>query len=283
MTRNFLVNKIQSVFEEFIYERWCDLDGSKLCSDDYSSIVCQQRYILKYYGAYFCELYGLYEGFLRNFDGDELNILSLGCGNGVDCEALNRVMIDLNTNITINYVGVDIVDWSYRPDFEWAQFLTLNVEEIDENDVKNIDLFIFPKSLTEFSTDARTKLGETIAKNNNQKHIYFMNTYVTDCASNNQHIDGISQFKTIHKILKTNDWICQSKPSEYFYKTNQGWLGYNFDFFKLPDELKPFVENLKENCEDYHEANCTYCDIDFIPILNSRYLAWNTLEYQKLD
>lgn len=282
MTREFLETKVRRVFDDFCGEEWCDLNSSDLNVDSYSSIVNQQKYILKYYGAYFCELYGMYEKFLRGFEEDNLNVLSFGCGSGVDCEALNRVIADLEKNIEINYVGIDIVDWHYRPNFPWSTFKTMCASEIKKSDVVDVDLFVFPKSLTEFTRNTREKIGELISQGSSKDCIYFINTYVTDYASDCNHVDGIDQFGTINNILKNENWSCSSKPTEYFYKINSGWLGYSFDFFKLPDEVKPFVEELKDRCQNHDGSpDCVKCAIDFIPILNSRYLAFNLLEYKR--
>ncbi|MEZ8082411.1 hypothetical protein [Enterovibrio norvegicus] len=282
MTREFLETKIRRVFDEFSNEEWCDLNSSLLNADSYFATVNQQKYILKYYGAYFCELYGMYEKFIREFKENELTVLSFGCGSGVDCEALNRVIVDLGKNIEINYVGIDIVNWNYRPNFPWATFKTMCASEIKTSDVADVDLFVFPKSLTELSKETRGRIGELISQGSSKEHIFFINTYVTDNAVDGNRVDGIAQFSTINNILKNANWSCSSSPTEYLYKTNGDWLGYNFNFFKLPDELKPFVEKLKVNCQNQDgSSECIKCDIDFIPILNSRYLAFNLLEYKR--
>ncbi|MDO6543687.1 hypothetical protein [Photobacterium sanguinicancri] len=281
MTRVFLEEKIRNVFDEFIDGNWCELNNSRLNSDSYSSIVNQQKYILKYYGAYFCELYEMYETFLRTFKGQTLNVLSLGCGSGVDCEALNRVKSDMELEIDINYLGIDIVDWNYRPNFDWANFRTMCVSELSSSDVDNVHLFVFPKSLTELNRSVRRTIGTQISTHNKQEKIYFINTYVTDCAKYRR-VDGIEQFQMINRIMESNGWDSLSKTDRYCYKTNGGWLGYNYSFFKLPDELKPFVEELKDSCNDHNGSiTCNCCDIDFIPILNSKYLAFNLLEYKR--
>ncbi|MDP2590837.1 hypothetical protein [Vibrio splendidus] len=282
MTKEFLETKVREVFADFSGEEWCDLNHSDLNVDSYLSIANQQKYILKYYGAYFCELYGMYEKFISGYNSDTLNVLSFGCGSGVDCEALNRVIVDLGVNIEVNYVGIDMVDWNYRPNFRWATFKKMCVSKLTKTDVVDVNLFIFPKSLTEFTRETREKIGELISQECSEDCINFINTYVTDYASDHNRVDGVDQFGTINKILKNENWSCSTDPAEYYYKNNSGWLGYNFDFFKLPDEVKPFVEELKDRCQNHDgSSDCINCTIDFIPILNSRYLAFNLLEYKR--
>lgn len=284
MTRSFLKSKINAVYEDFVDEYWCELNNRDLNVDGYTSIVYQQKYILKYYGAYFCELYGMYKEYFENFDGTELNVLSLGCGSGIDCEALNRVIIDLDLDIAINYVGVDIVDWNYRPQFTWATFKLMCISKLAAKDIRNVDLFVFPKSLTELDEDKLKIIGKLIAKSSRKDCIYFLNTYVTDDADDSNRVDGIKQFGVINKNLKANGWECLTSPSEYYCMKNCGWLGHSYNFFKLPDDVKPFVEELKDNCNNHNgSTKCINCDIDFIPILTSKYLAFNLLGYERLE
>ncbi|MEJ3600050.1 hypothetical protein WFH67_05820 [Vibrio vulnificus] len=224
----------------------------------------------------------MYEKFFKKFNGNKLNILSLGCGSGVDCEALSRVVADKGLSIDINYVGIDVVNWNYRPNFYWAKFKLQCISSLTKSDVSDIDLFVFPKSLTEFSKEQRKGLGELIDDHNENKNIYFLNTYVTDNARDGSRVDGINQFLTISDILEKSKWECMEDPNQYYYKINGGWLGHNFSFFKIPDEVKPFVEELKDSCDNYNGSEeCEYCNIDFIPILNSRYLAYNLLNYKR--
>ncbi|GJL33386.1 hypothetical protein SB6411_01002 [Klebsiella spallanzanii] len=283
MTKGFLEAKIKYVLDDFENERWCDLNSKGFNNKNYLSKVNQQKYILKYYGAYFCELYELYEMFFNDFEGKEIKIMSIGCGSGVDCEALNRVCIDLNKDINKSYLGIDLVDWNYRPVFPWARFNTMNAGNIDSSHVKDIDLFVFPKSLTELSEDIRINIANTIASESEKDCIYFLNTYVTNCPTESIYVDGITQFNTISKILtKDGLWCCTSSPNRYFYKKDEGFLGSSYDFFKFPNEMYQFVSELKDSCNNHNNSpECMSCEINFYPILNSKYLAFNLLKYTK--
>lgn len=284
MTKSFLEGKIQSVFDDFEQEKWCDLNTNGFSYENYQSKVNQQKYIIKYYGAYFCELYGMFKKFLNSFSGNELNILSIGCGSGVDCEALNRACIDSNRIIDKKYMGIDIVNWHYRPDFNWSSFKTINADAINSSDVEDVDLFVFPKSLTELSIKTREHIGYIIASCSKKNTIHIINTYVTNYPANPNNVDGISQFGTIHYALNNNAWTCTSSPTEYYYKTNDGWLGYDFAFFKIPDEVSEFVSELKDSCNNHNNSKaCIDCNIDFQPIFKSRYLAYNLLMYTRSE
>ncbi|EMU7958493.1 hypothetical protein AAIJ15_002598 [Salmonella enterica] len=282
MTKSFLEGKIQSVFDDFEQERWCNLNTNSFSYENYQSKVNQQKYIIKYYGTYFCELYGMYEKLLNSYIEKDLNILSIGCGSGVDCEALNRVCIDHNRVVNKRYVGIDIVDWNYRPTFQWSYFKTISAGNLDSSDVENVDLFVFPKSLTELPKDIRDHIGNTITAYSKKDIIYFINTYVTNNPTNPECVDGIRQFGNINKILNDHSWACSSEPNVYYHKVNNGWLGRNFDFFNIPDEVTEFVKELKDSCNNHNNSKeCLDCDIDFWPVFTSRYLAYNLLKYTR--
>ncbi|WHP29636.1 hypothetical protein QMG90_12485 [Trabulsiella odontotermitis] len=282
MTRNFLEGKVQAVFNDFENERWCSLNNFGFNSNGYSSKVNQQQYILKYYGAYFCELYGMYKKLLQSFNGDELTILSIGCGSGVDCEALNRVVIDENKTVTIKYVGIDLIDWHYRPNFPWAQFKTRCASTLQAADVEDVDLFVFPKSLTELSLDIRKHIADLIVKNSKKNPIYFINTYATYNAHDNNSINGIDEFQTISKILTDDGWQCDQEPNYYTYFIKQRWLGLDFTFFKLPDDVLPFVSELKDSCNNHNNSpQCMACNINFWPVFSNKYLAYSLLKYTR--
>ncbi|EMX6282222.1 hypothetical protein AAHD08_000243 [Providencia rettgeri] len=283
MTGAFLKNKIQSVLDDFENEKWCDLNVAGFNSDNYSIKTQQQKYILKYYAAYFCELYEMYGKFFNDFKGESVNILSIGCGSGVDCEALNRVCIDKNITIRKNYRGVDLVDWYYRPMYEWASFDTMCASKLNSNDVENIDLFVFPKSLTELTMEVCENIANALVDGSKKSVVYFINTYVTNDPSDSRCVDGLSQFGKINSTLTKNKlWKCIGNASEYYYKRNGGWLGYNYSFFELPDDLVLFVSELKDSCNNHNNSpTCKICEINFFPILNSKYLAFNLIKYEK--
>ncbi|GAB7193873.1 hypothetical protein [Dickeya oryzae] len=281
-TYYYIQNKLLSVFSDFKGEEWCGLNLSNFSLNGYAIKAHQQAYMLKYYSAYFCELYDAYKHFLSQYSGRRVNVLSIGCGSGVDCEALNRINIDSGRFLDIKYIGVDAVDWDYRPVFNWASYQHKSADDIDDADVCDIDLFVFPKSLTELDESTRVHIAETIIKNSHKDKVYFLNTYVTNRPPLFNYIDGINQFKTINDQLVKNSWCSLSDPSEYWYLKDLGWLRYSFDFFSIPNEVAPFVGNLKENCGSQDDSDkCRECHVGFHPIFNGNYLAYGVVGYEK--
>lgn len=283
-TKEFLNDKVGQVFDDFIAaNQWCSLNGADLSVDSYADITYQQKYIIKYFSAYFCEYYEMYEDFFADFEGDHVNILSIGCGSGIDCYALYRVLIDKGIGIDINYKGLDFVDWSYRPTFGWATFKKGCISSLGASDLQDVDLIVFPKSLTELSYEHRCDFANLLAKSNKKQNVYFINTYVTDYPAESSHVDGLSQFGTISKILQQSSFKPSTDPSRYFYKTKHNdWLGYSYNFFTIPDEVVPNVSSLKSQCTNNgSQSDCSSCSIDFYPILKANYLAFNMLKFER--
>ncbi|EPF2550270.1 hypothetical protein ACSL9F_003450 [Vibrio cholerae] len=283
-TKEFLIEKVESVFNEFIAaNQWCSLNDAGLSVDSYTDITYQQKYIIKYFAAYFCEYYEMYEDFFKDFEGSSANILSIGCGSGIDCYALNRVLLDKGISISINYVGLDYVDWNYRPDFDWATFKQGCISSLKSSDLSNVNLIVFPKSLTELSYDHRCDFAELLANSNQEKKIYFINTYVTNYPAEPTHVDGIDQFVTISRVLESNSIKPKNDPNQYFYKRRHDeWLGYSYNFFSVPEQVVPMVSKLKAQCiSNGKESNCSTCSIDFYPVLKANYLAFNLVKFER--
>ncbi|EHV5557759.1 hypothetical protein VXI18_004099 [Vibrio parahaemolyticus] len=283
-TKEFLNDKVRQVYDDFIAaNQWCSLNGTELSVNSYADITYQQKYIIKYFSAYFCEYYEMYYKFFTDFEGDHVNILSIGCGAGIDCYALNRVLIDKGVRVDINYIGLDCVDWSYRPAFDWAIFKKGCISSLGASDVQYVDLVVFPKSLTELSNEHRCDFANLLAKSNEQQNVYFINTYVTDYPAENTRVNGVKQFRTISTILQQNSLTPSTDPSRYYYKIRHDeWLGHSYDFFTIPDEVVPNVSRLKSQCTNNgSQSNCSSCSIDFYPILKANYLAFNMLKFER--
>nr|VVV03974.1 hypothetical protein AW0309160_01357 [Aliivibrio wodanis] len=283
-TKEFLNEHVEFVFDDFFAtQQWCSLNGTELSVNYYTDITYQQKYIIKYFSAYFCEYYEMYEKFFKDFDGDSVNILSIGCGSGIDCYALNRVLIDNNLDITVSYVGLDYVDWSYRPTFNWATFKQGCISSLAASDLNNVNLLVFPKSLTELSYEQRCDFAALLANNNKEKHLYFINTYVTNYPVEYTHVDGIEQFVTISRILEKDSLKPQTNPYQYFYKTKYNeWLGRSYRFFSIPDKVVPIVSKLQSLCVNKgNQSECATCEINFYPVLKANYLAFNLVKFER--
>ena len=279
-TKNFIYNFVDTVLNDFKNNSWCDLNFD-LNTASYDMVVNQQGYLLKYFAAYFCDYYQGYAEFFKKFKGSELNVISIGCGAGIDYYALNRVIADENYDISVNYLGIDIIDWEYKPDFE---FKNQGIDDISAIDVKNVDLIVFPKSLTELNTESLKNFANLICRECDSKNIFFLNSYITNNPQNNYCVDGINKFEVIAKILLDSEFNTTDKPHFYTYFTNQNdWLGRHFPFFEIPDGVRLLTEKLKSKCQEHDttQPDCQECGVGFIPIFRSNYIAYNVVEFHR--
>ena len=138
---------------------------------DYNNPMNQHLYVLKYFPAYLYEYTKMYQQVFRRAIKrkiERLNVLSFGCGCGLDFYGLYfaRKICDI-THIPVCYRGVDVVEWEYRgliPNDDNLRFQISNhdITTIPSNDLKQYNIFIFPKSLSEFPDVALKSLCSNI-------------------------------------------------------------------------------------------------------------------------
>ena len=280
----FLEEHMLNIFEEFKQQKWCEINNWKLDTKSYSEIYNQQYYLLKYFPAYFTEYYGIFDSFFKNYDKDSINIISIGCGSGIDFYALEHYKRINNISIEINYKGLDLIDWNYKPDFE---FINQNISELDKDIFDDIDLIIFPKILTELTSSLLTELSNKIIESNISKELYFINSYISDNALNPDRVDGINQFEIICNTLHNNDYILENTEcNRYMQVKEQHGLRTDFEFFIYPNEIIEYIKNLESNCTHIQEDEeiCQNCNISIkSPILRNNFIACNILKFVKND
>jgi len=79
-------------------------------TDYYTCLKCLSYYTMNYGPAYVSEVYHYLSAshILENFQGTDLNVLSLGCGFGPDLIALRKYIADFNLPLALHYRGVDL-------------------------------------------------------------------------------------------------------------------------------------------------------------------------------
>jgi hypothetical protein len=263
-------------------------DGGKL--PDYSDIHAQQYYLLRYAYAYGFEYKQMYKG-LRNRikDVEHLRVTSIGCGSMIDYWALTRVF---PRKCSIRYTGIDTIDWSYRieprPQDE-VNFCNSDVVSLFENaETLTSDVYIFPKSISEFSKSDIQRLGNCLSKKlpTNQT-VFFLFSLRTD-----EWHTGSDKAKT--KILfdcmvnagyETNDkcdevWVL---PQELRDKKIRE---VDCDF-SHPSEVYDFLKNGLHKCCSKYLENGVHCKSDcktrlsWAPILSCKQVQWQIFEFRR--
>jgi len=154
---------------------WCNLNSS-LNIKSYSAVYNQQYYLLKYFPAYFTEYFHIWKRFFNQYNKKSINIISIGCGVGIDFSAL-KAYNQLNKIPKFDYKGIDLIAWQNK--FKGMPFTQKDIGEIDTDDLENIDLIVFPKILTELTDESLIKLANKIVESNTSSELYFINSYIT--------------------------------------------------------------------------------------------------------
>lgn len=272
-------NVINGVHENFIEKEWCVLNTTGLTTANYTDECQQEYYLLKYYPAYLAEYYEMYSELLEMYEKESMNIISIGCGAGIDYDALNII----EDKPLFNYRGVDIIDWSYKLDFVFEQ---IDINQLNEQYFDDIDVIVFPKILTELSDVQIQTLANIIVNSNLSNELYFLNSYITDDSNDNSRIDGITQFKIICNKLKEHGFsIEKNSCSTYIYYKGHDGIRKHIPNFIYPNDKKDFISDLKSNCIQYDESKveCEKCNIGEYPMMNSKYMAFNVIKFVKND
>lgn len=149
--------KLNQIFNDFIEElecmdKYCNLKSFNFSSSNlpnYNDGIIQKYYLLRFMMAYFTEYYEIYTQLIRmNFLEERFNILSVGCGCGIDFWGLRFAKQQTNSQMNIRYTGLDIVDWQYWDSFnEEVYFINTDIRELQCLDENEYNIIIFPKSI----------------------------------------------------------------------------------------------------------------------------------------
>lgn len=156
---------------------------------NYDKLCVQQLYLLRYAYAYIYEYMEMYSYMFNYFYQNKVNyngwrILSVGVGAGLDLYGLGLYLYLYDYNNVrfyrnLIYIGVDVVDWYYRPDRIFK--VNFDFRKKDLNDIFNNKkiysrIIIFPKSIGEIDNEILIKLPEAIISN----RIYIMISFANN-------------------------------------------------------------------------------------------------------
>lgn len=248
----FAIEKLKEVFFDFLdnlekKEYLCELKNFGFKGEvlpDYNNKFIQQYYLLKYFPAYLTEYYYFYSEIIRKeFIEDNYNILSIGCGCGIDFWAMKLAKEKSNKDLNIKYTGVDIVNWSYFDNYGYdAKVTNKNILDFDlkENDY---NIIIFPKSIGEFNDDDFEKLKDLFRKGSfkSKKLIIILSLRKT------RNIRDTRRGFELFTILKNNFGYETENDIEecYYFNKKKNGLEYRIEDilpeFGYPSSLSDFL------------------------------------------
>ncbi|MGL4762370.1 MAG: hypothetical protein ACRCWG_13060 [Sarcina sp.] len=260
----FMIETLEEIWESFefnitFYNKFCLLHGGKFNEKnipDYSNEIIEEHYLLKYLPAYLLEYNEIYNKILDcEFFGDKLNILSLGCGTGIDFWGAYYAIE--NRVVDIEYTGVDCCRWKYYKEVEGkCKFIEANIGNITNLSNRH-NVIIFPKSIGEFTNKDFNHLVKLVKDNDFKDKIIVI---AISLRKANIEYDEKRFNNLIEKLIECKYKII--KETKIFYNENE--YG-RYDSLKwhykipYPTKIRDKVLSFHENCQEYKNNGNKYC------------------------
>lgn len=171
--------------------------------DQYADAIFQKAYLLKYAYAYALDYQNLYKK-LKDLSPTlkqegVLNILSIGCGGGIDLTAAKSVF----NNVNVIYAGVDAIYWNDRldinkPDISYHNY---GIDDIDDNLISSADIVIFPRSITDIPSSSLINFAKRLIELNNSFYLLFALVH-SNTAANSQRDEGFNRINSMVKVIE---------------------------------------------------------------------------------
>lgn len=234
---------------------------------NYSDIFEQCLYLLRYFYAYYYEYRKIMEWVCGQLS--EVNVVSIGCGSGIDALALKYASDD--KNLKAHYTGIDINKWWTEliiPEDGHINIHNVFIKEASDNYLKNASVLFFPKSLSDISNVAMSDIIKWIERCAcTTEKICIAASFIYTGNKEVAHISGI-QYDRYNKIIEL------FKSKNYFEDdTKRNELKIDQDstahVWKVDDEvfintrpinLIDFFKEIPNTCNKYSD-NKVHCDI----------------------
>ena len=253
---------------------------------DYSDINIQQLYLLRYAYAYAFEYKYMYQFLLRKLPPSQsLKVTSVGCGSMVDYWSLSRVVGD---SCTIDYRGIDTIEWCYQfPARLWdsVEYYCGNAVDYFEQEELSSDVYIFPKSISEFSLNEVTQIAECFSPNSIIKdRVHFLFSLRTDQGSMAR---DMQKTQLLYDQMLRCGFQTSDKGTSYYHfgadVQDKNIHSVDSDF-KLPGAIIDCLKELYEFCPSYNSCiNQQGCQsrLGRYPILKCKYAAWQVFSFER--
>lgn len=285
-------------FESFIDEEptLCELKNVNFNAGgipDYTNINIEQLYLLRYAYAYSFEYKSMYESLFSKLRyKNEISVVSIGCGTMIDYWSLAESLVEQKNNLCkIKYRGIDIVDWKYKFDprhNDDVQFIHDDaVEVFDRAASLNSDVYIFPKSISEFSSEEFNSLCNCFAEKKIIKDIFFV---LISLRSDEFSMDrDMDRSRILIEAICQNEYNTTDEYNTYtsFIDKNKGIRSYDHKFI-YPNDAINLIKELNEHCREYIHTgeNCSDECKKYLtrwPILKPTTIRFQILKFERND
>ncbi len=294
--RDFIDAKLRKVLSDFDQSAvqakgLCACKGLTYASGhtpNYSDPLVQQYYMLRYFPAYLVEYFLMYQQLLQaNFLPAKLNVLSIGCGCGVDFWGLYFALKKQTGNCAAlsSYTGIDLVRWQYldAQGLPNVRFLPQNITAWQSLNRNDYNVFLFPKSIGEFPQSVFNHTQGMFARSSFAQDRVCGLCSLMDKGLNHD----AGRFACIaHTMETSHKFQCLDDVDTHWnMPKNEGLYNVCSDFI-YPNDIKSVVENILEKCPTW-VANGQTClsdcasQINKSPILRTSFIKYQLLRFER--
>lgn len=258
---------------------------------DYSKLLVQQLYLLRYFPAYMAEYYLLYKQLLKyRFLQSPLNVFSLGAGCGVDYWGLAYAAQDVNDNYLqgLRYTGLDAIEWEYEDNLKRKEcrIIKKSIQEWDKLDENKYNIIMFPKSIGEFDNVTFTHVKDIFRATNFTQDRICCICSLRDTRANND----ATRFNELASIICTqHGYVCIDDSNKYTFWEKPAGIRTLCSSFIYPDDIKDKLNAIYTECPTYKRNgktchnDCSGRHMNSFPVLNSKYMKWQILRFERSD
>jgi len=292
VTINRYLDIVLNDFQKYVgsQNELCDLlnahyDAGKI--PDYSNCHVQQLYLLRYAYAYAFEYKYMYRRLMGRMNSNErLNVTSIGCGNMLDYWSLSHAV---NSRHSVTYTGIDTIEWSYafepRPCDNVELIIGDAISYFQQQAVLSSNVYMFPKSISEFSIDEIKTLAECFTTDRiSHQTIHFMFSLRVDPRSLERDMNRTS---VIYETLLDNGFHTSDKENTYFGFRDDikgDYIRNVDDEFYHPSDVIDYIKDLFDRCdsiEDCPDSQECRSRLNRWPILKCQYAAWQIFSFER--
>ena len=220
---------------------------------DYSDIHIQQLYLLRYVFSYAFEYKSMFDTlFAREKFKDSIEVASIGCGNMIDYWGLVEALGEIGSGeCYIKYRGIDTIDWNYKIEArekDEVKFTKVNAATIFQKTSTLIsNVYIFPKSISEFSNEEFQDICESFRKKEIQRdRIHILISLRSDQGSMDRDME---RSEKIISAIKQNGFITEDNATTFIHYKDEDRGIKKIDYkFEYPNEAIELLTSLNTEC-----------------------------------
>ena len=252
---------------------------------DYNNRNIQQFYLLKYAYAYTYEYYIMYEQAFRSL-GETVNveILSVGCGALIDYNALKAVPVMQGKQVF--YTGVDKINWNYKPFVQSGDQVMLKLGDgtvhFQSLEQLSADIYMFPKSICEFSFEQIGKIADCFSEKKNLKDKFCVCVSLRNTPGRRE--EDIQKTEIIQNAIIANGYTSLPGNSSYYICPEyRGIKAYVRDY-KYPEKVLEGLTNVGTKCRFRNNCSCfRQCEscMRRSPILKTGEICYRVMTFER--